>query len=124
MIRPICYVSRALTLAEKRYSTIEREALAVMYCIIRCKYLLMHRQIEVNTDHRPLLFVFKSSIPEGRLGRLTLKVQEYDIKFFNKQGKHKLVADCLSRYPPEENENEQQGENSGRSFVDKYKSCF
>ena len=82
IVRPICYVSRALTSAERRYSTIEREALAVVYCIIRCRYLLMHRKIEVYTDLRPLLFIFKNSIPEGRLGRLTMKLQEYDIKFF------------------------------------------
>jgi len=57
--RIIAMSSRTLTNAEKRYSNIERECLAVTYGLERFEYYLLGRTTIVETDHLPLEQIFK-----------------------------------------------------------------
>ena len=54
----IAYGSRSLTPAEKNYSQLEREALAIVLGIEHCRLFLLGHQFELDTDHKPLEVIF------------------------------------------------------------------
>ena len=70
---PILYISRTLTEAERRYSNIEREALAIVWSVVRLKHFLMGNQFDIKTDHKPLQYLFdaRKPIPDGTSARLS-----------------------------------------------------
>ena len=51
--QPVIFVSCALTEVEKRYSTIEREFLAIVFTLNRLKTYLVGSEFEIQTDHLP-----------------------------------------------------------------------
>lgn len=94
---PIFYASRSLTPTERRYSVTKREALGVVYALRNFRYLVLGHKTILFTDHQPLRFLFRTSIPEGQLGRWAVLAQEYDMKIVYLSGKLNVVADSLSR---------------------------
>lgn len=80
--RPVAYAARALTPHEARWAQIEKELLAIMFgCVRFHQYIYGHEDITVETDHRPLEYIFKKPLNEtpARLQRLLLKLQTYYI---------------------------------------------
>ncbi|CAF1357989.1 unnamed protein product, partial [Didymodactylos carnosus] len=98
-IRPITYLSRSLTPPEKKYSTVEKECLAIVWCIKKLHPYLYGEDFTVFTDHHPLCWLNKQSSHNGRLERWSLQLQEYTFDVKHVSGKRNCVADCLSRYP-------------------------
>ncbi len=100
--RPIAYASRTLTSAEKGYSQLDREALAILFGVKTFHSYLYGRQFIIRSDHQPLyhLFIEKKAVPvmaSARLQRwaLTLSAYQYIIEY--KLGKLLAMADALSR---------------------------
>ena len=58
--RVISSASKALSRVEKRYSQIEREALAIAWGCHHFRMYLLGSHFKVVTDHKPLLFIFNS----------------------------------------------------------------
>ncbi|XP_068213380.1 uncharacterized protein [Palaemon carinicauda] len=58
-VLPVSYFSRKLLAAERRYSTIEKEALALVRTLLHFKPYVTNFSfpIEIWTDHNPLLFI-------------------------------------------------------------------
>ena len=75
--QPVHFVSRTLTDTEKRYSQIEREALAAEFTTTRLHmYLLGAKHFQLATDHKPLLPIFnnpRAKLPP-RLERMVMKM--------------------------------------------------
>lgn len=95
--RPIAYASRTLNDTEVKYSTIEKELLAIVWA---CKYFrpyLYGKRFKIYTDHRPLTWLFSMKEPNSKLVRWRLRLEEYDYEIIYKKGKHNTNADCLSR---------------------------
>ena len=59
--RPIAYFSRKLKPAETRYSTFDRELLAIYLAIKHFRHILEGRPFFVLTDHKPLVYSLSSS---------------------------------------------------------------
>lgn len=101
--RPIAYASRTLNNAEKSYSQIDKEALAIVYGIKKFHQYVYGRSFNLLTDHKPLISIFgpKKGIPvmaANRLQRYALLLSAYDfnVKYVSSA---KNRADFLSRLP-------------------------
>ena len=102
--RPIAFASRTLTSAEKKYSQLDKEGLAVVFAVKKFHQFLYGRHYTIYTDHKPLLGIFKGDKPiplmvSARIQRwiLTLATYEYDLMY--QPGKENGNADALSRLP-------------------------
>jgi hypothetical protein len=93
----ITYLSRTLTNAEKNYSVTERECLAVLFCIEKCRAYVEGTEFEVITDHASLKWLFTLENPTGRLARWISKIQQYQFNVIHRRGKYHYVSDALSR---------------------------
>ena len=97
-LKPVAYASKGLTDAEKRYSNIECELLAVVFGCIRFHHYLYARKFECHSDHKPLedIHLKHLSGATARLQRLLLKLQPYNLTIKYIPGKNVVVADALS----------------------------
>ena len=68
----IHHISRSLTPAERNYSQIEKESLALIFAVQRFHKMLFGRKFTMHYDHRPLLAIFssKKGIPTDYNARL------------------------------------------------------
>ncbi|KMQ89174.1 enzymatic polyprotein endonuclease reverse [Lasius niger] len=96
---PIAYSSRLLNNAERNYSTIEKELLAIVYCVNYFRPYLYGRKFYLVTDHKPLVWLHSVKDPTSRLVRWRLKLAEYEYEVVYKAGKTNVNADALSRNP-------------------------
>ncbi|CAF1467734.1 unnamed protein product [Didymodactylos carnosus] len=85
--------------AERKYSPVERECLALVWCITKLRLYLYGQHFTLLTDHHPLCWLNKQTSKNGRLDRWALQLQDYEFSIKHVPGKHNCVADCLSRYP-------------------------
>ena len=87
--QPISYASRTLTSAEKKYSQLDKEALAVVYGVTKFHQYLYGRDFTLFTDHKPLTYLFSSdrAVPQMALSSTTL-------------GPHSELLSILGCFPP------------------------
>lgn len=94
---PVAYLSRKLSPAEKNWSTIERELLAILYGVTRFKHYLLGSEFTVITDHRPLQYLSRMSPHNSRLLRWSLILSQYPMTIKHRPGSQNINADALSR---------------------------
>ena len=58
--KPVAYQSRSLTACEQRYAQIEKEAPATTWACERFNSYLLWKTFEVQTDHKPLIYLLSS----------------------------------------------------------------
>jgi transposase InsO family protein len=93
----IQYGSKALNPAQQRYSTIEREGLAIKYATVLFRPYLFGNQFTVYTDHKPLTGLLKSETTNERLAKWKSEFQNMDMKIVYRPGKDNADADAMSR---------------------------
>ena len=99
------YHSQLMTPCEKKYSAIEKEALAIYKCITRMRTFLLGRNIILRTDHCPLCYIMEKTVKNARVDRITHLLQEYNIdKIIHISGRENCLPDFLSRYSNDEND--------------------
>lgn len=95
--RVISYASKSLSVTEKKYPPIEKEALGIVWAVERFRVYLLGITFELETDHRPLETLFSTtSRPTARIERWLLRIQAFRFKVVYRKGSANL-ADCLSR---------------------------
>lgn len=98
--KPLGYFSKRLTESQKKYSTYDKELLAIYSSIVYFRDMLEGRNFTVYTDHKPLTYAFtklKSNKELPRRERQLLYISEFTNDIQHIQGSENAVADALSR---------------------------
>ncbi|GJW71647.1 reverse transcriptase domain-containing protein [Tanacetum coccineum] len=74
--RPIHYASKTMNEAESRYTTTEKEMLAVVYAFEKFRSYLVMNKCTVYTDHSALKYLFAKKDSKARLLRWVLLLQD------------------------------------------------
>ena len=104
-LRPVAYISRALTETEQRYAQIEKEALAATWACERFQNYLLGMHFSIETDHKPLVPLLSSKNLDEmpiRVQRFRLRLMRYSYSISHVPGKELSTADTLSRAPATE----------------------
>uniref|UniRef100_A0A914HNG7 RNA-directed DNA polymerase n=1 Tax=Globodera rostochiensis TaxID=31243 RepID=A0A914HNG7_GLORO len=101
-IKAVAHASKSLSPAEKNYSQIEKEGLALIFAVKKFHKMIYGRHFTLETDHKPLLGIFGSKkgirqCSANRLIRWSLILLAYDfsIQYINTNDFGQ--ADALSR---------------------------
>ncbi len=96
---PVSYFSKKFTKCQQRYSTIEKEALALLLALQHFEVYLggSCNPVVVYTDHNPLVFLGRMCNSNQRLMRWSLIIQEYNLDIQHRKAVENVVADALSR---------------------------
>ena len=106
--RPVVFASRTLAAAEKNYSQLDKEALAIIFGVKKFHRYLAGRKFCIFSDHCPFQYLLgeRNAIPamaSARVQRWALTLSAYDYQIVYKPGSKHANADSLSRLPlPEE----------------------
>nr|GEV42384.1 hypothetical protein [Tanacetum cinerariifolium] len=94
--RPIHYASKTMIEAESKYTTTEKEMLAVVYAIEKFRsYLILNKSI-VYTDHSALKYLFAKKDSKAKLLRWVLLLQEFTFKVVDTKGAKNMAANHFS----------------------------
>ena len=100
--RPIAFISRSLTPAEKRCAQLDKEALAIIFGVKKFNQFLLGRKIVILSVQRPLQHLLSESkmvptLASSRIKQWALTLSAYDYEIHYKPGKDHANADVLSR---------------------------
>ena len=76
----VAYASKAIAPNKAKWSTIEKEAYAIVWSVKFFRHYLYGRTFTIFTDHNPLKWLFTFKTPEGRLARWTETLKVYDFR--------------------------------------------
>jgi len=94
---PIAYASQKLSPTQCNWSTVEREAYAVVWALTRFRDMVWGSPVTVYSDHNPLRYLTESMSTSAKLTRWALALQEYQVTLKYTKGVSNSVADTLSR---------------------------
>lgn len=98
---PIAYASKSLNKSQINYAQIEKELYAIVFGCKKFHQYLYGKQIQVETDHQPLVTLFKKPLSEvpARLQRMMITLQAYNLVVSYTKGSEMYISDTLSRAP-------------------------
>lgn len=100
--KPVAFASRSMTDTERRYSQIEKEALALVWACEKFQDYVLGKHIDLETDHKPLVPLMSTtsldSLPP-RVLRFRLCLMRFSYSICHVAGKYLYTADTLSRAP-------------------------
>ena len=103
--QPIAFASRSLGAAERKYSQLEKEGLAIVFGVKKFHQYLFGRHFLISSDHKPLQHIFKETsatptiIASARTQRWALLLGGYNYSIMYKPGEQHANTDMLSRLP-------------------------
>ena len=99
--RPIAYFSKSLSMLQrKHYSTVEREALAIVEAVRKWQQFVRCFPTIIKTDQKSVSFIFaphKSKIKNEKLLRWRSEFSEYQNDIQYRPANRNEAADALSR---------------------------
>lgn len=97
--QPLGFFSKRLSDTERKYSTYDRELLAIFLAIKHFRYMLDGRQFAILTDHKPLIYAFtqKQDKAAPRPLRQLDFIAQFSTDIRHIKGVDNVTADCLSR---------------------------
>ncbi|KMQ87923.1 reverse transcriptase r [Lasius niger] len=100
---------------ERNYSTIEKELLAIVYCVNYFRPYLYGRKFYLVTDHKPLVWLHSVKDPTSRLVRWRLKLAEYEYEVVYKAADNRIESDVEPPQTPSDKTSETEDDDSSDS---------
>jgi len=97
--KPIAFASAKLSPTQMRWSTIEREAYAVVFALRIFRNFVFGSKITIFSDHNRMLYLRECAPKSAKLTRWAVGLQEFqfDIICSYRPGSKNQAADCLAR---------------------------
>lgn len=97
--QPLSFFSKKLSPTQQKYSTYDRELLAIYLSIQHFQYILEGRIFTIYSDHKPLQFAFKQKYDkiQPRRQRQLEYISQFSTDIQHIAGKDNVVADAFSR---------------------------
>jgi transposase InsO family protein len=95
---PVGFMSKMLSDRERRWNVTEKECYAIVAAFDKFYYTLRDRKFLLQTDHRNLQFMDKSS--NAKIIRWKMMISEFDCIVEHIPGRNNIVADGFSRILP------------------------
>jgi hypothetical protein len=114
----VTYISRTLSEVERRYSQIEKEALAIVWACERLHIYLYANKFEIITDNKAIELIFgnPASKPKARIERWLLRLLPYQFEITHEPGIGN-IADYLSRRSSEDTDEKFDHEEMAEAYV-------
>ena len=93
----IAVASRSFNPTEQNWSTIEREAYAIKWAILKFDYFLRNRPFVIFTDHRSLTYLDQREFNNAKISRCQEEISCYKLFLEFVEGESNVWADMLSR---------------------------
>jgi hypothetical protein len=93
----VVHAYRLLNKAKQNYSTIEREALAMVFALHKFRHYLLGDEFLFFVDHMALVYLINKPRVLRRITRWLLLLLEYDFTIVYELGRTHVVIDALSR---------------------------
>jgi len=100
--RVIAYAARALSKAERNYSTTRKELLALVWGSEHFETYLYGRRFLARTDHNALRWLRNFKSPKGQVARWLERLSDFDFEVQHRPGRLHNNADGLYRFPWDE----------------------
>ena len=102
--QPIAFASRSLSLAEKGYAQLDKEALAIVFGVTKFHVYLYGHLFTIYSDHMSLQHLFNpsktiSAMASARIQRWAILLSSYQYTVSYRPGSEMAHADVLSRLP-------------------------
>ena len=94
--QPIAYWSRSLQSNQMKYTTTEKELLAIILCLKEYERILYGAKIEIYTDHKNLTF---KTLSIKQILCWRTYIDQYNVDLCYIPGKENVLANCFSRLP-------------------------
>ena len=93
----VAFTSKKFTEREKRYSTMEKECLALVWAVKKFQVYLYGKTFTLQTDHQPLVYLDKCKVENARMMRWALFLMSYPMHIEAMKGVVNVGADFMSR---------------------------
>lgn len=95
---PVSYFSCKFNKHQLKYSTIEKETLALLFALQHFEVYFgsSTKAVKVFTDHNPLAFLSRMFNSNQRLMHWALIIQNFNLEITQKKGSDNVLADALS----------------------------
>jgi hypothetical protein len=94
---PISFYSQKLNSSQINWSTIEKEAYAVVASLQKFEHIIFGSCIIVYSDHNPLSYLVDCVTHSAKLTRWSMALQQYNLIFRYAKAQYNVVADFFSR---------------------------
>ena len=99
--RPVAFFSRTLSISERRYSSSEKEAHAIVEAIRRWRHFLLGTHFKIFTDQRSVAFMFNAKhsgkIKNDKIQRWRIELSNYTFDIVYRPGAENDATDVFSR---------------------------
>lgn len=99
--RPVAFFSRTLSPTEKKHSSVEKEAYAIVESLRHWRHYLIGRSFKLLTDQRSVAFMFDrthcSKVKNDKIVRWRVELSNYHYDIVYRPGRLNEAADALSR---------------------------
>lgn len=110
-----------ILIATFRYSTMEKELLAIIVTLSEFRSMLLSAQLHVYTDHKNLMY---TNLNNSRVIRWRLFLEEFHAQYHYIEGKHNVLGDAFSRLPRMEYSARSEGKSYPKSTAVDEESLF